>query len=167
MALRLVINAVKTRFPKVPVMTTDELQNLMRASQAQRKLILLDTREEKEFKVSHLAKAVHLHPEETDMERVINMIQEKAGSSQEPKAVICYCAVGYRASIMAQRLLDELEKPENQEVKSNTDIYNLEGSIFKWANERKDLFEPGGKKTILVDKVSPFWGLFLYKEMRS
>lgn len=41
MALRLVINAVKTRFPKVPVMTTDELQNLMRASQAQRKLILL------------------------------------------------------------------------------------------------------------------------------
>ena len=96
-----------------------------------------------------------------------NNVFVSAGSSQEPKAVICYCAVGYRASIMAQRLLDELEKPENQEVKSNTDIYNLEGSIFKWANERKDLFEPGGKKTILVDKVSPFWGLFLYKEMRS
>lgn len=90
-----------------------------------------------------------------------------AGPLHEPKAVVCYCAVGHRSSIMAQRLLDELKKPENQEVKSNMDVYNLEGSIFKWANERKDLVEPGGDSTILVDKVSPFWGLLLYKEMRA
>ena len=68
---------------------------------------------------------------------------------------------------MANRLLDELQKPENQAAKSNMDVYNLEGSIFKWANERKDLVEPGGKSTILVHRVSPFWGMFIYKEMHS
>lgn len=41
-ALRLVIGAIKRQFPKVPVMTTDELQQLMRTTtQAQRKLVLL------------------------------------------------------------------------------------------------------------------------------
>ena len=68
---------------------------------------------------------------------------------------------------MANRLLDELNKPENQELKPSMNVYNLEGSIFKWANERKDLVEPGGKSTILVNTVSPFWGLLVYKEMRS
>ena len=89
------------------------------------------------------------------------------GPSHEPKTVVCYCAVGYRASIMANRLIDELQKPENQELKSDMDVYNLEGSIFKWANERKDLVEPSGQSTTLVNTVSPFWGLLVYKEMRA
>ena len=89
------------------------------------------------------------------------------GPPHEPKTVVCYCAVGYRASIMANRLIDELQKPENQELKSDMDVYNLEGSIFKWANERKDLVEPSGQSTTLVNTVSPFWGLLVYKEMRA
>lgn len=36
-----------------------------------------DTREEKEFKVSHLARAVLLDPEENDMSKVIKMIHQK------------------------------------------------------------------------------------------
>lgn len=88
------------------------------------------------------------------------------GPPHEPKSVVCYCAVGYRASIMANRLIDELQKPENEELKSRMDVYNLEGSIFKWANERKDLVEPSGQSTTLVDTVSPFWGLLVHKEMR-
>lgn len=68
---------------------------------------------------------------------------------------------------MANRLIDELQKPENQELKSHIDVYNLEGSIFKWANERKDLVDPSGQGTTLVNTVSPFWGLLVYKEMRA
>lgn len=167
-ALRLVIEVIKRQFPKVPVMTTNELHQLMRTTTpAPRKLVLLDTREEKEFKVSHLAKAILLNPEETDMSRVIDMIHQKVGPPHEPKTVVCYCAVGYRASIMANRLIDELQKPENQELKSDMDVYNLEGSIFKWANERKDLVEPSGQSTTLVNTVSPFWGLLVYKKMRA
>lgn len=68
---------------------------------------------------------------------------------------------------MANRLIGELQKPEKQELKSHIDVYNLEGSIFKWANERKDLVDPSGQGTTLVNTVSPFWGLLVYKEMRA
>ena len=41
MALRLIVGVLKRKFPNVPVITTDELQNLMKTSQARRKLVLL------------------------------------------------------------------------------------------------------------------------------
>ena len=89
-----------------------------------------------------------------------------AGTSQDPTAVVCYCAVGWRASIMSQRLLDELEKPENQDIKSSMEVYSLEGAIFKWANERKDLVDPDGNDTDSIHAFDRFWGLLVDKELR-
>ena len=89
-----------------------------------------------------------------------------AGTSQDPMAVVCYCAVGWRASIMSQRLLDELEKPENQDIKSSMEVYSLEGAIFKWANERKDLVDPDGKDTDSIHTFDRFWGMLVDKELR-
>lgn len=39
--------------------------------------------------------------------------------------IVVYCSVSYRSSILARRLQDM----------GFTNVYNLEGSIFKWANE--------------------------------
>ena len=89
-----------------------------------------------------------------------------AGTSQDPMAVVCYCAVGWRASIMSQRLLDELEKPENQDIKSSMEVYSLAGAIFKWANERKDLVDPDGKDTDSIHTFDRFWGMLVDKELR-
>ena len=47
----------------------------------------------------------------------------------------------------------ELDKPYNRYYKSNMDIYNLEGAIFKWANEERDLLEPSGRPTNLAHPV--------------
>ncbi|XP_068679839.1 uncharacterized protein [Montipora foliosa] len=168
MALRLIVGVLKRKFPNVPVITTDELQNLMKTSQARRKLVLLDTREENEYKVSHLSKAVRLNPEETDMSKVIKMIQEKAGPPEtDPKTVVCYCAVGYRASIMSQRLLDELKKQQNTSMKPDLDVYSLEGAIFKWANERKELVDPNGNSTPMVHGFDRLWGILLFKDIKK
>ena len=44
MALRMIIGALKRAYPRVPVMTTDELQHLMKKTASQsgyRKLVLL------------------------------------------------------------------------------------------------------------------------------
>jgi len=136
----------------------------MKTTQEQRKLVLLDTREEREYKVSHLANAVRLNPEETDMSNVIKTINKEA--PHIPKKVVCYCAVGWRASIMSQRLLDELEKLENQDLKPGMEVYNLEGAIFKWANERKGLVEPNGNSTPMVHGFDRYWGLLVYKDIR-
>ena len=40
-------------------------------------LLCQDTREEREYKVSHLANAVRLNPEETDMSNVIKTINKE------------------------------------------------------------------------------------------
>ena len=89
-----------------------------------------------------------------------------AGTSQHPMVVVCYCAIGWRASIMSQRLLDELEKPENQDIKSSLVVYSLEGAIFKWANERKDLVDPDGNDTDLIHCFNRFSGMLVDKELR-
>lgn len=59
-ALRLVIGVVRRQFPKVPVMTTDELQHLIRnRAQAQRKLVLLvSTDRNYPLEKSHIALSI-------------------------------------------------------------------------------------------------------------
>ena len=68
---------------------------------------------------------------------------------------------------MSQRLIDELAKPENQDVKSNMEVYNLGGAIFKWANENKDLVDPEGNDTDLVHTIDRFWGMLVDKQLRK
>ena len=81
--------------------------------------------------------------------------------------VVCYCSLGYRSSALAQQLSYELNKPVHQELKSKTVIYNLEGSIFKWANEGKDLEDNKGRKTVYVHPYNIVWGKLLNAELRS
>ena len=45
-------------------------------------------------------------------------------------------------------------------------VYNLEGSIFKWANEGKDLEDNKGLKTVVVHPYNVVWGKLLNAELR-
>ena len=74
--------------------------------------------------------------------------------------------MGYRSSYLAQQLLCELDKPVYQVMKSKIMIYNLEGSIFKWANEGKDLEDNEGLKTLVVHPYNVVWGKLLNAELR-
>ena len=80
--------------------------------------------------------------------------------------VVCYCSVGYRSSALAQELIFELKKPAYQEMRSKIRIYNLEGSIFKWANEGKDLKDNRETKTVVVHPYNFVWGKLLNAELR-
>lgn len=128
---------------------------------------LKDVREEKEFQVSRLHKAYHVNPSLTDLGEVIKLISETGPSSDDPVVVVCYCSVGYRSSALAQQLTYELDKPIFQRMKSKIVIYNLEGSIFKWANEGKDLEDNRGRKTVFVHPYNIVWGKLLNAELRS
>lgn len=74
--------------------------------------------------------------------------------------------MGYRSSALAQELLSEMRKPAYEEIKSKIRIYNLEGSIFKWANEGKDLEDNRGRKTTVAHPYSSLWGNLLNAELR-
>ena len=51
-------------------------------------------------------------------------------------------------------------------MKSKIIVYNLEGSIFKWANEGKDLEDNKGLKTLVVHPYNVVWGKLLNAELR-
>ena len=97
----------------------------------------------------------------------ISSLHVEGASSDDPVAVVCYCSVGYRSSALAQQLTYELDKPIFLGMKSKIVIYNLEGSIFKWANEGKDLEDNRGRKTVFVHPYNIVWGKLLNAELRS
>jgi len=85
-----------------------------------------------------------------------------------PKSVVFYCAVGWRASIMADQFMTELAKPEYHDIRSNIDLSILEGSMFKWGNERRDMI--GGKDDSKTNKVHGVSGTFekmLHEDVRA
>ena len=132
--------AIKARiakeFPNVKSIGTAEL------AKVEPKPVLLDVRTAAEFDVSHLAGARRADPEAT------------AASVALPKntPIVTYCSVGYRSAKFAQRLQDA----------GFTNVRNLEGSIFQWANEGRPI-EPAGK----VHPYNSKWGALLNPTLRA
>ncbi len=130
--------AIKARiakeFPNVKPIGTAEL------TKAEPKPVLLDVRTAAEFDVSHLAGAKRVEPD--------------AATVALPKntPIVTYCSVGYRSAKFAQRL---------QEA-GFTNVRNLEGSIFQWANEGRPV-EPGTK----VHPYNKKWGVLLDPARRA
>ena len=130
--------SLRTQFPKVATITTKELSALDPAP------ILLDVREEKEFAVSHLAGAIRA---END---TIAQLQNLGVNTDT--LIVVYCSVGYRSSVLAEKL----------QKAGFTNVRNLEGSLFAWANEDRPLVNASGA----TEGVHPFnilWGRYLDK----
>ena len=110
------------------------------------KPLLIDRREKDEYAVSHLHGALFAAGEEEALK-----IVEKEGKN---RPVVVYCSVGYRSSSLAEKLAE----------KGYTNIYNLEGSIFKWANEGRPVY----RGEVQVHEVHPFdsrWRDFLDRKL--
>ncbi len=135
---------VRTKFPTVQQLSTKELEAwLQDANRAQP--LLLDARAPEEFAVSHLRSA---HP----------MAQMEAVLQEYPKdqPIVNYCSVGYRSSALSEKLMQ----------RGFTKVYNLEGSIFQWANEGRPIYQ--GEQS--VKQVHPYdakWGQMLRPELRA
>lgn len=139
--------AIKARiakeFPKVKSISTAELAARL-GSKSEPKPVLLDVRTTAEYDVSRIADARRVDPD--------------AATVALPKdtPIITYCSVGYRSAKLSQRLQDA----------GFTNVQNLEGSIFQWANEGRPLTSEHGA----ASKVHPFdkkWGVLLDPARRS
>ncbi|MEX1118474.1 MAG: rhodanese-like domain-containing protein [Terrimicrobiaceae bacterium] len=130
---------LEQEFPDVPTISTKELAALDPAP------LLMDVRAEKEYAVSHLAKAIRAGKDPA--EQLIELGISKNSS------IVVYCSVGYRSSLLAQKLRES----------GFLNVRNLEGSIFAWANEGRPLVNANGPTT----GVHPFdvtWGRYLLRE---
>ena len=109
------------------------------------KVVLLDTRERKEYEISHIPGAIWVGYDDFDVERV----KELAKDSK----IVTYCSVGYRSERIGEKLMKE----------GFSDVSNLKGSIFKWVNEGHELEDNEGQLTAKVHGFNKKWGKWVKK----
>ena len=68
--------------------------------------------------------------------------------------IVLYCSVGHRSSELAQFLMK----------KGYTEVYNLEGSIFAWANEGRPVYR-GNERVKVVHPYDRTWGRLLKESL--
>ncbi len=102
--------------------------------------LLIDVREPAEYAISHIPGAINL----THAEAIADYIKT------QDKPVVVYCSVGYRSAAIARELAQY----------GVHNVSNMQGSIFAWANEGRELVDENG----VTDKVHPYdehWGKLL------
>ena len=143
----IVNDMIERDFPEVRHISTDSLSTWLTDSTLLQPVIL-DVRKPEEFAVSHLQKALLIDPDATRFPELDTL--------DRSIPIVAYCSVGYRSSQVAERL---------KEV-GFTNVVNLQGSIFRWANEGKPVYRDGSK----VEEVHPYdriWGMMLDEDYRS
>ena len=140
---------IRQQFPDVPVVSTETLARALRDSS--RAPLLLDAREPAEFAVSHLPGAMRVDPDATTDE-----LARGLADLPHDRDVVVYCSVGYRSAALAKRL----------RAAGFERVSNLEGSIFRWANEGRPLASASGSAR-LVHPYSDTWGRLLDPDRRA
>ena len=137
--------AIRHRFPDVSRISTPELAAWLQAP-GRTPPRLLDVREPDEYHVSHLADAQQVEP---------GSDPATLGLPKD-QPIVTYCSVGYRSAEYARKLRQA----------GFTDVRNLEGSVFEWANEKRPLVGDGHP----ASQVHPYnktWGLLLEPAHRA
>ena len=117
----------------VPLMSVHEL----RARQGS--VVLLDTREEKEYEVSHIPGATYLGYKKFDPTFLDRLSKDTT--------IVLYCSVGYRS----EKIGEKLKSLGYQQV------YNLYGSIFEWVNNDYPIINGEGNSTTDVHTYNKNW----------
>lgn len=139
--------SLRHRFPKVTWITTAQLADWLTDKKRQPP-VLLDVRTEEEWRMSHLSGARRVDPNAS--------VDEAASGMPKETPIVTYCAVGYRSGALATRLREA----------GFINVWNLEGSIFQWANEHRPLVREDQPVTT-VHPYSNLWGRLLIDDARA
>ncbi len=148
MSWSLTLKAIRARFPTVSQISPDTLQSWLDKSPQRENLLLFDAREPEEYAVSHLQGAQPAPSKDEALKALQGVPADQR--------IVLYCSVGYRSSELAQFLMK----------KGYTGIYNLEGSIFAWANEGRPVYR-GKERVKVVHPYDKIWGRLLKESLRE
>ena len=124
-----------------PVISTEDAQALMNTGKA----VFLDTREPEEFAVSHLPGAINVGYQKVDWEKIATL--------DKTAKIIVYCSVGIRSQDIGKQI----------QQKGFSDVQNLYGGIFLWADQAKEMHNQEGAKTGKVHGYNRWWGRWVKK----
>ena len=160
--------------------------------------MLLDTRTKKEYEVSHIPNAIHVDFDSamkskdliSTIQNSANQQQRKANINENKDAedekveknkidflntnIYCYCSVGWRSSIMVEKLNDAIiernktdddNKDENNSDKITkeklSNVKNVQGSIFEWVNQGNPVVNNANQNVEKVHTYNRVWGLLV------
>jgi rhodanese-related sulfurtransferase len=109
--------------------------------------VILDSRELKEYEVSHIKNAIQVGYDYFDIETVEKQITDKS------KTIVVYCSVGIRSEDIGEKL----------KKAGYTNVYNLFGGIFEWKNKDQTVYNLEEETTEDVHTFSKTWSKWLTK----
>lgn len=118
----------------IPYITLDSLLT-------KKEFVLLDTREEKEYNVSHIKNAICVGYDFFDIKKVTSEIQNK------DTEIIVYCSIGIRSEDIGEKLA----------AAGYTNIKNLYGGIFEWKNKDNPVYSKDSLETNKIHTHSKYW----------
>tara|TARA_R110000868_G_scaffold227679_1_gene480706 strand:+ start:211 stop:708 length:498 start_codon:yes stop_codon:yes gene_type:complete len=125
----------------IPYITAEELRN------GENDLILLDSREKKEYQTSHIKDAVHVGYDFFNLDSITKTFPNKDSK------IVVYCSVGIRSEDIAEKL----------KKAGYNNIYNLYGGIFEWKSTDNKVYNSKEKETDSIHTFSKAWSKWLRK----
>ena len=142
-----ILKDIRSKYSDIDHISADSLAHWLVSSDAQTP-VLLDVREKKEYDVSHLPGAIQINPNAKRFKQLADLPKNTP--------IVAYCSVGYRSSELARRL----------KKAGFTNVSNLEGSIFTWANEAHPVFLDS-TEVYGVHPYNAVWGQLLQPKLRK
>lgn len=107
--------------------------------------ILLDTRKQEEYTVSHLKNAIWVGYKSFEEDSVMAKITDKN------TPIVVYCSIGVRSEDIGEKLLKA----------GYTNVKNLYGGIFEWKNQGNAVYKNTSIETDSVHTFNKQWGKLL------
>ncbi|MDC1226720.1 rhodanese-like domain-containing protein [Algibacter sp.] len=128
----------------IPYISVEAVQN------ESEDIILLDSREEKEFKTSHLKNAIYVGYDFFNLDSVKSKLKNKNSK------IVVYCSLGVRSEDVAEKL----------KKVGYSNVYNLYGGIFEWKNNDLEVLNSNEKPTDSIHTYSKAWSKWLKKGVK-
>ena len=124
-----------------PTISPDSLEIALERSN----FVVLDTREEEEYSVSHIPGALYFGYQDPNYELLNNI--------DTTQTLIVYCSIGVRSENIGKAL----------KKRGFNNVYNLYGGIFLWADQFRMMEKENGIKTEKVHGYNKYWGRWIKK----
>ena len=128
----------------IPYISVSALQN------ETEDIILLDSREEKEFKTSHLKNAICVGYDFFSLDSIQPELPSKDSK------IVVYCSLGIRSEDVAEKL----------KKAGYTNVHNLYGGIFEWKNNDLEVLNSQEKPTDSIHTFNKAWSKWLQKGIK-
>lgn len=117
----------------IPILSVQDLNKI------QNDVVILDARELEEYNISHIKNAQHIGYDHFD--------KEKLKSFNKNDKIVIYCSIGYRSEKIGEKFKKQ----------GFTNVYNLYGSIFEWANVGYPLIDIKNHRTTKLHTYNKKW----------